>query len=407
MPVKWKKNKNLKPQIILSKINSIKTVTDDKKISYSGFEYHNVMAVLQNMIQFPKSFEELDKESIISEAVNNIAKKADLDNTSVIDEINSLVRYKLAIRQLKYHMLTTISIKRPFPSKRIILEDSTIRILDYKYPKKYIGRDEIISKQNLDIVETPSNYTKLIVTLKSKSLNGAITKALRVLDIQRSIWCLFGNASWEIGGDDWQPINRIRLGGKHTLHKNTGKLATKVFWYEPNFVKTKLFYVDNFKDYKKNCAWALKQLKLSKYKTNIKDALIRYVRALDERDQNVALIRLWGAIEALAAPSESNYDLVTRRCSFLYSDQEYHKQVLEHLREYRNCSVHAGDQIGRAKTNCYQLQNYFYSLIIFHLKSANDFSSLEEANNFLDLPSNKKYLQKKKLLIEKAIKFIS
>ncbi len=135
--------------------------------------------------------------------------------------------------------------------------------------------------------------------------------------------------------------------------------------------------------------------------------MIRYVHALDERDQNVALIRLWGAIEALTVPSEANYDLVTRRCSFLFPDHEYHKQVLEHLREYRNCSVHAGDQIGRAKTNCYQLQHYFNNLIIFHLNYAKDFSSLEEANNFLDLPSNKKTLQEKKLLIEKAIKFIS
>jgi len=210
----------------------------------------------------------------------------------------------------------------------------------------------------------------------------------------------------EIIGDEWQPINKIRLGAAHTIHKEGGLVATEMFWYEPNFVKAKLFTHSNLGIFSKNSKWAIKQIDKLSYRNIVKDALLRYVRALDERDQNVALIKIWGALETLAAPSESNYDLVTRRASFFFSEKDYHKQVLEHLRDYRNRSVHAGDQSERAKSNCYQLQFYFYHLILFHLRSAGEFMSLEEANNYLDLPLNIDALKNKKRLIEKAIKFI-
>ena len=111
-------------------------------------------------------------------------------------------------------------------------------------------------------------------------------------------------------------------------------------------------------------------------------------------------------MEALTIPSETNYDLVIRRASFLIRERDYHQQVLEHLRDCRNRNVHEGDQSEKAKSHCYQLQFYFYHLILFHLSSAGDFASIEVANNFLDLPLNIDTLKNKKRLIEKAIKFI-
>ncbi len=80
--------------------------------------------------------------------------------------------------------------------------------------------------------------------------------------------------------------------------------------------------------------------------------------------------------------------------------------LLEHLREYRNQSVHAGDQIEEAKNNCLQLRYYFFKLIKFHLSKAGEFDSLDKANEYLDLPPSKDELLKQKALIESALKFV-
>lgn len=149
----------------------------------------------------------------------------------------------------------------------------------------------------------------------------------------------------------------------------------------------------------------INQLELSKYSNKIKDALQIYVRALDEKDSNIAFIKLWSALEYLTSPGNANYKLITRRCSFLYKEHEYHKQVLEHLRINRNQFVHDGESSTKSKKYCYQLQGYFKTLIDFHLAWTGDLKNLDEANQFLDHQPNLKDLERDKKLIEYAIKF--
>ena len=107
----------------------------------------------------------------------------------------------------------------------------------------------------------------------------------------------------------------------------------------------------------------------------------------------------------LTIPSGSNYDLLTRRCAFLFSEYEYHHQVLEQIREYRNSNVHTGEENDQAKSYCFLLQKYFRELVHFHLRQPEKFNSLDETNGFLDLPTSKSKLLDKKQLIERAIVF--
>lgn len=117
-------------------------------------------------------------------------------------------------------------------------------------------------------------------------------------------------------------------------------------------------------------------------------------------------IRLWGAVESLVTPRRADYDALVRRCAFLFEDSDYHRQLLEHLREYRNSSVHAGEESDQAKTHCFQLQLYFVEIIWFHLRNSNYFSSLEETTEFFDLPQNIDKLQRLTSLCHRALKFI-
>ena len=406
MQVKWKKNKNFKPEVVLKKIDDMKTISEDNKLSYSGFEYHEVMATIRNMIEFPKSTSFLDQQSVVSTAISNVAIKRDLNKADVITEINELVRQRSATREHEFSLLTSVSIRKPYPMDSLEVEGCSIKFFEGDFPQKYTGRSEKIAEHSEITDGTPDGYSKVIIDLKAKTERGAATKALRAFDIVRSIFCLFSNFSMEIIGNEWKPINVIRLGGAHTIHKISGELASEVFWFEPNFVRANICQIKSPEIMAKNVNHFLERIEGSAYGETIKEALLRYVRALDEKDQNVALIRLWGALEELTAPGESNYDLVTRRTSFLFAEKDYHKQVLEHLRDYRNRNVHSGDQTEKAKTNCFQLQFYVYHLILFHIRNAQEFTNLDEANNFLDLSSDIDVLKNKKRIIEKAIKFV-
>lgn len=412
MDVKWKSNKQLKPSIILDKINNIKAVGEDKNVSYSGDSvliYHDAMAALQSMVEFPEATMGLDREYIVSKAVNNIAKDFDLDKSKVINEINSIVKEQLASREYRFHILTSISLGAPYPEKSIEIENCRIRLIASDYPNKYSEREHIVKPGGSISDNDPGGYAKVIISLKAKSEKSAVTTALRVLDIRRAIWSLLSNPLrqlWPV--DDGRPINVIRLGGVHTVHKENGRLATKTYWYEPNFVKAAPFVLSEPEVIAKHSKWVMKQIGGLSYGDVLKDALLRYVRALDERNHNVVLILLWGALEVLTSPeAKANYDLVVRRTSSVFKEKEYCKQVMEHLRDCRNRTVHAGDQSDKAKMNCYQLQHFFRELVFFHLRNTGEFSDLNEANNFLDLTSNKEALERRKRLIEKAIKFVS
>ena len=406
--VKWRKSKNLNPEAILEQYSKIASVNDDGSVSFPASEYHGVMATLQGMVEFPDIAKDLEMDFIVLNAARNMAKTSTLTAKAVMKEINAIVNDELATKEIKFHVLTSLSIDELFPIKKFVIEDCRFRLLGRHYPPKYNNRDAVIENNVYFTDTTPKNYTKIIISLKAKSIRAAASKALRVIDIKRSLWCLLNNNTMEYFSNyKPRPINKIRLGEFHTIHKENGKIASEMFWFEPNFIKADLFSPKKPKIFRKNFNWAMGQIFISPYGHIIKKALLRYVRALDEKDHNVGLIKLWGALEELASPSQANYDLITRRVSFLCEEREYHKQALENLREYRNRNVHSGEDEERAKNYCFQLQHYFYKLVIFHLGNAEEFSNLEEANSFLDLPNNKEILEKRKRTLEKAIKFIS
>ena len=404
----WKKSKNLKPRVILEKIESIKKILPDGGVSYSTFEYQDAIAALQSMVEFPNHDESIDRTAIVSAAVSGIAKRGVLSEALVIDEVNSEIRESLAKPEALYYVLTTVSLKSPYPRNMITSGTCEIRLSPQEFPKKYASRIETLRRFESAKNAAPSGYARVIIKVKAKSGASAVHKALLDLDMQRAIWSFFCNSSMELlfGGES-KPINKIRLGAAHTLHDELGKSSGDQFWYEPNFTLAQPFaHADNEK-FRKNVAWVNKRLKANPYRSELRDAMLRSVRALDEKDQNVALVRLWGALESLAAPSEQNYDRVTKRASFIFADRAYHEQVLEHLREYRNRNVHASEGDDRSRVACYQLQRYFVQLILFHLRSANTFRSLDEANAFLDLPSDIDALKVKGAQIKRAIKFVS
>jgi len=407
MPIKWKARSGLNPQAILDKIENAKSVSADGRVSYSAFEYHEAFASIFSLLDIPKAISsELDVDTLVSEGLGRAAKAGVLTKKSVIDCLNEAAKNELATRERRYHLLTSLSMDNSLPFRRLSYQAVQVRVVGDKYPKKYGSRSEAIKFGGKAFSLEHEGYTKLIVSTKAKSVHGAASKALNGLDVIRALLSLFSNSSMELMGDEYAPINKIRTGQVHTLHSDAGGPATETFWFEPNFAQAKPYRYRYPAVLKKNFNWSLDRLNASSYRNAIEEALLRYVRALDEKDPNSAAIRLWGALECLASPGVARYDNIVKRCSLLFPEDDYHRQILEHLREFRNRSIHSGDQSKRAKTFCYQMQFYFWKLVLFHFHLGSNFTSLDEANRFLDMMSDDgAVLSRQRQLIEMAMKF--
>lgn len=405
MPITWKKSKNLKPAVILDSIASIRTVTPGSGPSFSGFELGDALPALQSMLEFPAAADVVQRSTLVWKALASIT--GELTPKTFLAAMNEALSKQVATRDAQFHILTALSIAPQGLPAQTRIEGSTLKLFTGTYPRKYAARAPAIAAHSLPVEATPDDYCRVIVKVTAKSAYGAMTKALRTLDLQRAIWCLTCNSQMEIIGQEWSPINKIRLGSIHTVHNPDGSLASELVWFEPNHTQASVFAHSDVNTLRKNSAFALRALARCPYRATLSEALLRYVRALDERDQNTAFIRLWGAIETLTSPGFANYDQVVRRCSFFFRDREYHQQILEHLREYRNQSIHAGDQSENAKAHCFQLQLFFRHLAWFHLGSMGFFNTLMEMNAFLDLPHDKESLLRSKQLVQKAIRYTS
>jgi len=146
-----------------------------------------------------------------------------------------------------------------------------------------------------------------------------------------------------------------------------------------------------------------KKFEKHKYPDNVKDAFIRYTRALDERNWNIAFLKLWSILELLTDTIGISYETTIKRTSYIYKERDYHLQILEHLRKYRNSSVHFDKDNSEMEIYLYQIKNYVEALIGFYINNRLGFESIQEAASFLNLPYDKEVLNRQ---IEK-IKFAS
>jgi hypothetical protein len=408
MPIKWKKSSRFSPDLVLKKIDNVRTVGADGSTSFSGMEIDDYLPTLESLLEFPAVTDGLDKSILVWKAV----AKADAPLTpdTFIKTINKQLSGLLAVKDEIYVLLTEVSINPLEIPKSVKINNAEIKFWKNEFPSRYRNsRQKLLAKHEVSVDSTPLSYCKVTVAVRAKSPSSAFHKAMIALDVQRALWCLMANSVMQItfGHSSNKPINTVRLGSRHTLHTLDGDKAIDQIWYEPNFKEASVVQLKQPKIVSKNSKHAVRRMLSCSYGELLQSSLIRYVRALDENEANTAFLRLWGALESLTTPCVANYDSLVKRCSFIYAESAYHRQVLEHLREYRNASVHAGEESNKARTHCFQLQRYYRDLYWFHIRNFDFFKSIDEANSFLDSSEDKAILIRQMEIIKKALKFKS
>jgi len=409
LAVKWRTGRQLKPKEIFKRLNKYRK-TEDGKVSFSSFEIDDAETAIYSMLDFNEEISCTIKSSLIREALFKIT--GELNESTCLNYINNAWKRKKRTKEENFFLLTTISISKTFPLVQISINGCKVSLLKGHFPKKYNSRNKIFDKYKWAKDISPNGYRNVIVSTKSRFIYDAVEKCLDALDLLRTFICFYANHAMQYsfgGGYKTLPINRVILGGVHTLHNSKGQLAisNEIFWYLPNFQEIEIYKEkdDSRNIYKKNLRLLVSKYERSNIKKDLKKSILNYIKGYDQIDYHQNLIMSWAAFELLLSNGTNNNDSISRRSSFLWDDYEYHKQIVEHLRHYRNIHVHTGEASDSAKTHCYQLQRYYKQLIYYYLLKASECKSLSEANSFLDLSKDIVELKQQKLMLEKAIKF--
>lgn len=399
MPVSWKKKYN--PNLVVDKIEERRKIGNDGKVTFEGWGYKGLVSVLQSMLQYSDEMPEINARLQISKAIFNTGSKGPITEHKLLAEINRLAReYQLESSQ-RYVLLTSISMSPSLVLPKLNLGKSQINFSRSLSPRFRKESNAIFehAKDSL-FASLPIDYLYVKVGVSAKSTYQAANQGLDLLDFVRGIWNWFLNRRYSsrmsFGGKP-KPVNTIILGPLHTLHKINGELAAENnWWYETSYlgaIKPFSPRQDELEGMNRTIQYIKRIIRKHKYPEVIHNAFIRYTRALDERDWTTSFLKLWNVLELLTDTNRADYETMIKRIAFLYEERDYHLQVLQHLREFRNSSVHQDKESSDIETYLYQIKGYVELLIGFHINSRLSFQTIQEAGEFLSLPVEDKIIR--------------
>lgn len=395
--------------LLANEFEAIK-IQKDGQVSFSGFPFGEFLTVLETSIGFSEKLPEAERMRIIREAVFAVGAKGKITGRSLLGQVSRLEKSYLDSAAKPYVLVTSVSVKPHFIEiPRVTLNGCSLtfsRTLPERFNLEPLAEFFRLNGH----IPLLRDYLVTRIRVRARSQSEAFETAIWTLDLLRGIWNLGPNRSItsRVSSGRPKPINPIRLGPVHTLHEPSGRLARdEGYWYEALFSDRDgpADLRRNWTTIKRNERRLRRRLASSSYGPEISQSLVRYARALDGTDFESSFLKLWSLLEFLTDTGRSPYDRTIDRCLFRVKDRELERQVLEHLREQRNASVHLGEPSERFEALVFQLKRYVEDLLVFHLWS--DHSSIAEAAAFLDLPHDPSMLKKRIAAYRRALSFRS
>jgi len=412
MPVKWKNGAH--PSMVVEKIQEIKEIGGDGKVRFKGFIHEEYRSILFAITEFPDDLPEIEKRRIISQGLFSAAGKGTLTKNTLISEFNQLLSLYYRKKQKRFALYTSLSVMNLNNEVREYFGRDQLIIDNKPHPKFQTESRKITDRAvRMMFAEIPKFYKRVRVHVTARTESEAADLALNHLDLIRGIWNLRLNFAQPMRlsfGGKTKPVNRIITGPIHTLHYPNGKIAAEDrWWYEPTFLEgiKRLDFDKHHDDLISFTKSVRDNLEESPYSEELKDALRRYCRALDERNLNNAFLRLWSVLELLTATGNQRYDVTIKRASYIFEEREYYRHLLDQLREYRNSTVHDDAQTQEIETYLYQLKNFVDELFRFHLFNNFGFETIEDAGTFLSLPIDSDALKKRRDMAIYALRYRS
>jgi hypothetical protein len=393
--------KGLDPDFVAARLEKLRRPSSPGTGSFSlDLFFYDLLSCLEEIVLFKDILPELEKRRIVQSAVFAGAGADKIPRAALLREISKREYAFLTAPPKKYVLVSGLS--RPyFPGlTKTRLGNHTFTFGRY-LPTRFHWEHEKAKKSVADripgrIPDSTSlleHYASVRVSTSGRSEYEAAERALDQLDLLRGIWTFDLNYSkWSA---PWhlmlRPANRLLLAPVQALHMADGKLAAdRYVWYDPHCVG--LAQVNELRQRWKHVRtfeqWVRKRLASTPNREELENDLRRYVRALDGRDSDSAMIKLWSVLEMLTASANEGYDATVRRALFVWNkkDLEIHRHVLEPLRRRRNATVHAGKESEGDLASVFQLKRYVEQMLIFHLGNRFGFKTIAESASLLDHP---------------------
>jgi len=416
MQAKWSdKSTKFKPQIFINTILECSSINANGKVQYEGFKYLENRGLLKSMILFegkeylsPKTEDDIFNAGLDSFALTSKITDLNLPAT-LLASINIKLKAYISKSKTTFLIVSSISTYGKLPLSKFTNNGIEIKFHQSGIPRKFSTRKQYDKLWKNLAPHTPPEFAGVVVKIEARTPDDAMFAAIEEVDFLRGILSFFANPTMSIllSGGEQKGINRIRLGGLHSVHSEDGAVVNEQFWYETDYASRTpfTFKKQDLKHIALNIRKIIRRIEQIKGGAKIRDGIIRYVRALDETDNDHLIIKLWGALEATVGESDKS-DLIIKRCAYLYKDHEFVRQILEISKVYRNRNVHGNHSSDLAHQIGHHLHSIFTHLIFFYVGSK-DLVSVSEANSFLDSPLSSGDLERKIFLLKKASRFRS
>ncbi|TFH89657.1 hypothetical protein [Vibrio ouci] len=360
------------------------------KSKFEGPDFETYMLLLEEQVCFNDHIPESLRTKFMSQAVFHAADNKKLNIGYISEQIRKLQQEYISQPEQSYTLITKISLSGIKSKVNVQTPHSKIVISKY-FPKTFKSHYDFSFIENNCAKINCSAYSWTTVTVKARCENSAASKALSELSFYLGVINLFYNYGQDRRsfGTRYEPVNKLRRFKYHMLHLTTGERASKLYWYESDFVdygRSIHYATDVFQVKNKMFRSFLKDIQAVNRYPFYRTVFNRYVDALESSDMNKSFRSLWALLETLTFTGKDNYSVTIHRTVALFKDKFLAKQKLELLRERRNMAIHSDTQFNDAESMTYMLMGIVNGYLMCMLDVMKLATCDKQIKDILDLP---------------------
>jgi hypothetical protein len=361
------------------------------------FEGDLPLSVLESAVDFHPSVARVDRAGLVYKAASAAVGEPGVDAEVLKTKLREVEREYLRTPISDYVLATSLGF-RPFRALRRARVHGSQFEFTGVLPRRF-DRGAVVDDVARYTKGAPAGVTQVRIRVRARTVTAAYEEALWRLDLLRGLWNFllnFRTSMRHLSGEP-RPVNAILPGPIYTVHRADGSMPQPNLWY--NLQQLDVFWVHPLeRDWPELRTWTItarRTLRRIPYRSELEALFVRYARALDPVEYDVAFGRLWSVLEHLT-DSVAGYTQLITRTTFLYhpTERQFAKVILEHLRDVRNELVHMAANRDGMERYLYQLKSFVETVMQFHLGQGRRFGSRAAVGAFLDLPVDPSYLQR-------------
>jgi len=362
----------------LSIAEEAKQVEPGGKVSFSGFEFYGALGLLEDCVDFHPEIPQSEVRGLVWGSLVECARSGKITADRFLPVAKKQELGLLRRKKRRYVVITSLSASPSLElhGSRSFRASITLPV---RLPRRFEAERTRIMKRARQSLHAspPEKYRPVRISAMARSMDEAADVALRAFDTLRGIWNLARNLARgqrETVSGKRKPVNGFLLGPVHTVHLPSGAIERERWWYEPDYcggispvgpderLEKAIHSVQRY---------ILKRLSKISYRSDLEEMIRRYNESLDERSWETAFLKLWYVLE-LGTDKPKYFTDVTRRVASLFRDWEWHRAVLNDLRERRNSMIHRAESFETIERLLYSLKEYAERLVLFHLTKADE-----------------------------------